>query len=118
METLYTVSQVANMLGVSAPWVRREAASVGAQRVGRDWVITAAQVESLRAKIKPVGRTRKMNCYDEQAKVYYPSHEVTDDGECLHCHSWFGWQENDEVDTSVAYATQDERDAARWGARE
>lgn len=56
MDTLYTVAQAAAAIGASTAWVRREAASVGAQRVGRDWIISAEQVERLRAKVKPVGR--------------------------------------------------------------
>ena len=56
----FTVAQAADAIKMSAAWVRREAASVGAQRVGRDWIITDAQVESLRGKVKPVGRPAYM----------------------------------------------------------
>jgi hypothetical protein len=55
----------------------------------------------------------KVRCYNEMQHVAYPYHDIADNGFCLHCCKWFGWDENDDPDETVAYSTEEEMQDAR-----
>ena len=63
MTTHHTTTQAASRLGVSPRRVRamiRQGHFPGAQLLGRDWLIPAAEVEA--ARVRKTGRPRKEVC--------------------------------------------------------
>ncbi len=58
---MYTSKQVAEMLGIGLSTVAKHCVSVGIVRQGRDWLISEAQIDQIRAWIKahPKGFQKK-----------------------------------------------------------
>ena len=58
---MLSVKQAAEQLGITPPLVRRycEQGRIKAEKVGRDWVITQAALNSFARKVRRVGRPKR-----------------------------------------------------------
>ena len=54
--------------------------------------------------------TYPINPECERNHVFYPGHQHTEDGYCLNCDKWFGWDADGEIDERVAFRTSEDRD--------